>query len=294
MTSANLSAPNIDVIIRYHDPNRWFELERCLFSLACSENVNVRASIVCQRFSESEIENLNRLCSDYQYMGQTLSYQVLNFVNEKPLDARSALLNLGIQRTDYDYIAFLDYDDVIYPHAYSLLIKTIVNEDVAMAFGGIFVKNVIQGSDFSITLSRLDRFKKGQIMDLFVDNFCPIHSYVIDRTSIDTRDLYFDERFTRLEDYEFLIRLCAKYPVSFSHLHDFIGDYYWKDDGSNSTLVESSLTEANRKSWAEAAEMVKQTKNKTIVSPSVLRRLGVSDKNKITIEGLVSRHRVDA
>ncbi len=271
--------PNVDVIIRFHDAKRIFELERCLLALACTEGVFVEAKVICQRFSPGEIEIIKNRVESFEHIGGALEIRVLNYINERPLDARSALLNLGIRNSENRYLAFLDYDDVIYPHGYALLIDKLKKENASIAFGGVYMKHVIQKRDFAITTSKEDKLKKGCLIDLFAENFCPIHSYLIDREKVESKDLYFDEKLPRLEDYHFLLRFCAKYKSSFSALTQMIGDYYWKDDGSNSTLVPSSDTRGNRLAWETARKFIEMEKEAILLAPSVLGSLGIRTKS---------------
>ena len=43
------------------------------------------------------------------------------------------------------------------------------------------------------------------LTDLFARKFCAIHSYVIDRARLGNSELKFDEAFTLLEDYDFVV-----------------------------------------------------------------------------------------
>jgi hypothetical protein len=278
MSLSREELPNVDVIVRFHDAKRVFELERCLLSLACTEEVFVRAKLVCQRFSPSEIADVKNRAKPFEHIGGAVEIEILNYTNERPVDARSALLNLGIRNSESRYLAFLDYDDVIYPHGYKLLIDKLSKEGASITFGGIYMKHVIQKRDFAIATSK-EKHRKGALLDLFIDNFCPLHSYLIDREKVDSADLYFDEKMPRLEDYHFLIRFCAKYQSSFSALAEMIGDYYWKDDGSNSTLVPSSDSEDNRLAWQTARKVIKLEKEAIVLAPGVLNSLGIKTKS---------------
>jgi len=267
--------PVIDVVIRYHDFLRKFELERCLFSLSGVEDVIVNAKIVCQRFSDEQFKLLYLLVSDYKRISGNHQFELFNFTEGEPDDARSALLNLGIKNSHSRYIAFLDYDDVIYPGGYKLLIDTLSRSSCSIAFSNIYLKYVQQGDDYSIVSSRREIDKQGLgLVDLFIDNFCPLHSFVIDRANVDNADLHFDETMSRLEDYDFLIKFCAKYRSNFDLLDQFIGDYYFKDDGSNSTLVFSSQNDENIFAWQSCRERLSETKRVTHLSNAVKSEIG--------------------
>lgn len=58
--------------------------------------------------------------------------------------------------------------------------------------------------------ARADYYKGDGLLALLRQNFCPIHSFVLDRSKVDPEDLYFDQTMWRDEDYDFLIRICAR------------------------------------------------------------------------------------
>ena len=92
------------------------------------------------------------------------------------------------------------------------------------------------------------------MIDLFRANFCPLHSYVLDRSRIDPWDLAFDPTLSWEEDYDLLLRICAKYPSDFSLVTTQIGEYYFKTDDSNPTgLV---LSDAKRSAYEIVSAMI--------------------------------------
>ena len=72
--------------------------------------------------------------------------------------------------------------------------------------------------------------------DLFIDNFIPFHSYVLDRDRIPPHLLEFDETLDRLEDYEFLVKLAVSVPFDFKNQGHPVCEYRIRDDGSNTVV----------------------------------------------------------
>lgn len=266
----------LDVIVRFHDSRRYPELRRALFSLVCQTYRPLSVHVVSQRFEGVEVDRLQRELDPFRELGGDAEILAHNFAAPEPVDARSALINLGIANAVGRYLAFLDYDDVIYPEAYRLLIDELERSDAVVAFGGIAAKRMNVVGDAAITMGKEKVFKEGNLVDLFRDNFCPIHSYVIERARVERECLRFDERLSRHEDYEFLLRLCARYPSSFALVGRFVGDYYLKDDGSNTILVPSSVSTERLAEWRWSGEFVERQRNAIRVDQAVQQAHGVS------------------
>ncbi len=184
---------------------------------------------------------------------------IVNVEAEEGLDLRAHLLNVGVQNLAYRYFAILDSDDYLYGSAYEYLIEQIVQSGVAIAFGNIVRKDVRAFDDFVYTRNRFaDQFRGSGLEDLAIDNFCPIHSFVVDRAVIEPADIRFDEELNRLEDYEFLLRICTKYSSLFSSRSRSVGVYNWHLDGraSNQFAQDGERAQMNRAAWNNARRHV--------------------------------------
>jgi glycosyltransferase involved in cell wall biosynthesis len=287
---SNSSDKTLDVVVRLHDATRVFELSRCLFSMICQTYRPLTINLCTQRFSSLQLQELNAQVANLLALDRSVKFKIHNYATSHPVDARSALLNLGIKRSNGRYLAFLDYDDVIYPNAYELLISELQLSKAAIAFGGINVKKVAIYSDFTITTQKNSPFKGDNLLDLFRGNFCPIHSFVIDRQMVPTESLYVDQFLTRNEDYDLLLRICAESPSNFNKAEVKVGDYYQKNDGSNTTLVPSNHNGENISSWIYAAEFIDSRKRVTPLSAKVRLQLGLSNSNpNLTIGELLDQ-----
>jgi len=149
-------------------------------------------------------------------------------------DGRSRLLNSGIEQATGRYLAFLDDDDIVYPHAYQDLIHQLRAGGCAIAVGGCRVAKLRYEQEGWVVVNLETPFSWGRSrLDLFRENFIPINSFVLDRARLDPSDLYFDPKLSMLEDYEFLLRLGGKYEFDFTKQETLVCEYRIRLDGSN-------------------------------------------------------------
>lgn len=215
---------SITTIIRAHSIGCAPFLERALLSIV-GQSVPTHVIIVCQGFTPDDLGKVEVVAEKHRF-GALASATIVNVPNPEKADLRSKLLNVGIASTTTRFLHFLDFDDLMYPEAYGTLTATLSRTTAAAAFGGITSTyyETIGGRPF--VLRKVREFFGKSKYDVFLDNFCPIHSYVLDLEKIVRDDLYFDESLTALEDYHFLIRILAKYEADFSNIDHQLGEYY--------------------------------------------------------------------
>lgn len=248
------SEAGVDVVVRYHDARRSSELSKCLFSLWTQKHHPVQPIVVTQNVPRPEVD---RVIDEFDW-DELRPRPIVHVVDAAPpADCRARLLNLGMAAGRARYVAFLDFDDLAYPDAYSYLVGRLRAATAAIAFGGIVVKRILWYGDVDFVVSQETPFRGRGLLDLFRDNFCPIHSFVIDRERVAPQDLQFDESMTRLEDYDFLLRLCSRYESDFKGLSQVVGIYRWRVDGGNTIIVPGApASSADEAAWAEARERI--------------------------------------
>jgi hypothetical protein len=280
----------LDVIVRFHDVRRVSELDRAIFSLVSQNYRPLCILLVLQRFTPDAIAATRETLAPLMELGNAPEIKVLNWDETEPADGRSALLNLGIQEASGRYLAFLDYDDVVYPEAYELLIGRLRATQVAIVFGGICACEIEVFDAYYYVRNKTFPFIGQNALDLLRRNFCPIHSFVLHRTKIAERHLFFDPLISRNEDYDFLIRICAQYPSDFHLVNTYVGAYYMKTDGSNTILTESASTAERVAAWEDAESFLEGRRRITPVSTVVQSGLGLNPVSGLTVRRLLDEN----
>ena len=274
----------LDVIIRMHDPARLDELDRAVFSAALSEHRPLTVMVVCQRFTRAELDAVDAMLAQIRAIVPDVGLTVLNRPDPEPRDARSALLNLGLAAATGRFLAFLDYDDVIYPEAYGLLIQELRDTGAAIAFGGVLNAEVSRAGLLPFTLSKRRIFHGSGLAQLLHDNFCPLHSFVVDRHRIRPDTLRIDEALTGQEDYDLLLRICARHPASFRRKDVIVGEYLFKDDGSNINPLAGPGSAGP--GWLAISAAMDARKAALTMAPEVLAGLGITEPGLTVAEAL--------
>nr|WP_314075894.1 glycosyltransferase [uncultured Roseococcus sp.] len=267
----------VDIIMRFHDLHRVDELERAVFSLVGQEMRPLRILLAMQRFSDGEAEAVEARLAPLLALPDPPRLTLLRFGEGFPVDARSALINLGFAAATARYVALFDYDDVLYPEAYRLLVSRLRATDAGIAFARVGVKLVDVFEDFLHVRASTDRFTGNSLIDLFHQNFCPIHSYVVDRARVPADELRFEPQLTLEEDYEFLLRVCARVRSDFELIGTQIGEYYYKTDLSN-TIGTNTAPAPKVLSHMQAAMSFNESRRRlTVLSKEVQADLGVME-----------------
>lgn len=271
----------IDVIVRVHDVARTVELEWALLSLFFQRFSPVRPIVVSQNLSKGDRDILAATVAKFDWVSRGTEPLIEHFEGEPGQDYRSRLLNVGISKAQGQYLAILDSDDFLFENAYEDLIAKLEKSRSAIAFGNIKVRDVRAFPDYVYAVGDNDvDYNIWTIIGgdetkflprLLAANFCPIHSFVVDRMKIAEDDLYFSEELERLEDYEFLLRICSKYQLGLLDEIIYVGVYNWHVGGSNSIVIDESDPERqdvdarialNREKWNRALSRLWQLKTR--------------------------------
>ena len=260
--NAELSNDILSVIIRCHKRERLSFLDEALFSLAIQSWQNLEVIVVIQNGNDEFIKSVSELINKQPFF-EKFRYKVFSVKIPPGVDGRSSLLTYGIKNAAGRYLAFLDDDDVVYQHGYNTLIEQLKNGQGAVAAGGCRLATLKNEFGAWHIEKKEKPFTWGRNhFDLFKDNFVPIHSFVIDRKRINAEDLYFNDNCIPLEDYEFLLRLGAKYIFDFSKIDVFICEYRMHGDNTLEFNPTLDISENHRKS----VEYINKLKEETLYS----------------------------
>jgi hypothetical protein len=184
----------------------------------------------------------------------------------------------------------LDYDDVLYPDAYAILVHELQASASAVAFGGIALKCIATSHavPMGIAFAKLGRPAGSGILDTFRAPFCPFHGMLIDRSRVAPEDLRIDESLPVFEDYELHLRLGTRYPFSYRALSHVIGEYRYRDDGSNTVPLRTDIDAQKQKLWNFYSREMERRRRQLIISPDIQARLGIDPMiPDLTIRGLL-------
>lgn len=223
-------ATKVTVGVRFHDISYLPLLKRCLLSISAQQGVDLSLIVCTQGFSPGQIEDVGTVCE--RFANHSVSdYKVRNVDNPKRLDLRAQLLNSIIEQ-HYDtgratFLAFMDYDDIWFSHALKTLLEPFTYGPFAMSYADVHCADVFYQNGMTYLRDVKDVFDISQHTkaNLFTKSFLPLHSYMFDTSMINKSDLYYDTSFEVLEDYDLLVSLARKYPVSGLRRGELIGLY---------------------------------------------------------------------
>ena len=280
----------VDVIIRFHDMSRLWELERAAFSLAAQEHGPVRLLVVCQRLSVAARDTLTIALRAVIAWSPHTVLEVLNYEQDEPSDARSALVNLGFANLAGRYVGLLDYDDALYPEAYRLLAGALKASGAAIAFARTPVAYADVHAGF-LQIRAIDHpFAGGGLHDLLRANFCPIHSFLIDRERVPAALLHFEPLVTIEEDYAFLLGVCAACRSDFSLIGTDVGLYFYKGDASNTYDRRGLLNLSVQRRLDASRHFIEARRHLLPLAPAVQRQLGIEKPERgLTIRSYLGK-----
>jgi len=218
----------ISIIVRTIKGRKDF-LDQCLFSLYCSDYKNdLEVIIVCQT---SDLEYFDSI-QDLQFLYERNNLKFKYIINPVDFDDRANNLNLGVKACTGRYICFLDDDDIYYPNHISLLFSELSNSDKVWAYSNCCMHH----NNGLVMENKTLPFNRSQFsfLDLWKDNYIPIHSWLIDKERIKI-PIYFDTNLSKLEDYLFLLNLAFNHEPVFVNKITHV--YKVRNDGSNTIPV---------------------------------------------------------
>jgi hypothetical protein len=256
----------IDVIIRFHNPEKLDDLSYCLLSLYGQAYPEVQPIIVLQGFTGTDRARVEEIVEEFDWAITGRRPFVHNIPTGVRGDHRSRLLNEGLGRSEGRYVAFLDYDDCVYQCAYEHLIGRLRTSGAAIAFGGIKRADVTPIGRSYFSLRKWAPYAGKSLLDFLVENCFPIHSFVIDRRRVDAELLKFDESMSKNEDYLFLLRIVSQHRSDLGGLTRIIGEHRVRTDGSNTISITTYPDPQKEAEWEEARRFIDSEKRRLRIS----------------------------
>ncbi len=261
MTDYRYSENTVSTIVRFCAGQSLDFLDRALFSLANQSHPNVQVVVAIQNgypdlvskisslilrqpfFRGAEPEGAEAISEIGQWLGarKKVGNHWIVWVNlPLGMDGRSLLLNIGLGIACGRFIGFLDYDDVLYPHAYEQLVNRIHISGAALAAGGCIIatqRPVPETGAYYTVNKALLVTRPATKADLLLENFLPINTYLVDRRAVHPSYLTFDTNLSANEDYLFLLRIASEYELDLQMLQFPVAEYNQRLDGTNTIQV---------------------------------------------------------
>lgn len=265
---------HVSTILRLHDPARLDRLELALMSLCGQRHPHLSPVIVLQDFCETDELAVRRIAGRLPWRAQSDPPDILNLRGLGPGDHRSKLLNAGLRAATGAYVGFLDFDDWLYPHAYSALIERIRCSGKPVAVGAVAIADMDAASPGGACL-RKRPFPHGRSKyDVFASNTYPIHSFLMKRDV--AQSVLIPETLCALEDYYVLLSILKDHDWDDALVRQPpIADYVYWADGSNSVAGTSGRGTAGLP-WRAAARDIAQLKQDMMIKIPLARLLSMA------------------
>ncbi len=218
--------PEVTTIIRFHKSANLDELENALFSLATMEDVIVKPLIAAQDLDEEMKDKLVSLTKKIPFKQNEEIAIVYYESDDGQGDLRSTMLNESLFGITTRFAAILDYDDLLFPEAYSYLIKQIEDTGKAISFGRVY--ETLYNKEIDLIIQRNNTFEYGYSYDdFFRDNHAPIHSFMLDLEKLDISHLSYHKDHLYMEDYYLTLQLFTSDNANWDSLKNniYLGDY---------------------------------------------------------------------
>lgn len=252
---------DVSIIVRYHSRADAKLLEQALFSL-CIQTVKVQPILILHNCTDEFIDKIETYLRLLPWGRDFKNHWKIKNINSED-DIRSQMLNIGIKLADSNFIGFLDYDDIVYQNAYETLIEQQKKTNAQLVVGGCRKAYLDVLISENIYIIRKTPFldKKVKRLDLLVDNYFPIHSFLINIENMDKEDLYFNESLHALEDYAFILNIFAKYTIDLTVMDIPVCEYRIRNDETHTTPFHDLDSINNLPSWSKGRAFITKLKS---------------------------------
>ncbi|WP_434715340.1 glycoside hydrolase family 99-like domain-containing protein [Paraburkholderia sp. A3RO-2L] len=234
----NSALPVVTTIIRFHKNGDLELLENALLCLLAMRDCIVRPLIAAQDLSEQQKGALRCLLEAYPWSAKYPPVVQYFHSDDGAGDLRSRMMNEALKSVDTRYAAFLDYDDLMLPTAYSSLVARLEKTGKAVTFGRVY-QSLYQSKRARI-VERRRTYEFGSGYDEFLNrNHAPIHSFLLDMRKLDlSRLVYFDDQ-QYMEDYLLTLQIFSAENTDWESLANsiYVGDYIHSIDRAHTLAM---------------------------------------------------------
>jgi hypothetical protein len=255
----------LSVVVRFHEGANINLLKRALYCLLDEVTISREVIVMVQFTNEAVLAEVSDICERLFVTG---CCRVAGISVAPGEDRRGELLATGVALAEGRYLAFLDYDDMLFLTGVSKSVALCEAEgaDLAIAQSLVaFVEGVFP-EDFIVAKERFVRKPPKNPFALLLLNFAPLCAFVVSRAFLLRTGINFSSKLARLEDYEFLLRVLAAGKITLSPLATDVvnGQYNLNVDVGGTTLAKDlspdvGVRQRERTMWEAARGGVRAT-----------------------------------
>jgi hypothetical protein len=237
-TIVNSQLPQVTVIIRIHKDGNLSLLENALGCLCAMQNCICLPLIAAQDLTKEQADRLNLIVNRFEWH-RDFRPQVKHYASHLGRgDLRSKMLNESLQVVNTKYAAFLDYDDLLMPFAYDLLIGKMQAARKLIAFGRVY--RTLYDTSRSLIIDRARQFEYGyDYSDFIAHNSIPLHSFIMDVEGLCLEHVVWSDDQMFMEDYFLTLQLFTASNADWRGLRDntYVGDYVHSIDRAHTLAI---------------------------------------------------------
>ncbi len=231
--------PCVTTIVRYHQAGNLSLLQNALLSLAAMKNCRVIPLIAAQNLDPSRTREVERLLQSIPWPSDVRPRLHHYRSTDKNSDLRARMLTESLKLVNTKYAAFLDYDDLVFAHAYEWMIGRLIKTGKAVTFGRVYsTRHCVDSGRF---WHRQKEFVEGRDYEQFLQlNHAPLHSIMFDISQLDLEYLEYHDEQCYLEDYFLTLQLISSENTDWLSLNEnyYVGDYLHSDCGNTLATID--------------------------------------------------------
>lgn len=235
-STIDIHTPVVSTIIRFHAFEEIKLLQKALYSLLSQGNCIVQPVVAVQDLSDDMLTQLQAVLSAMPWENQYLPIIQKYYSDENQKDLRARMLNEPLKNVKTRYVAFLDYDDILFPHAYAWLLNRLEKTGKNASFGNIYTTVIANNA----ILKRYVVYDYGKTYaDFWQANHTPLHGFMLDLSKIDVKQIEYDPAMKYMEDYYLTLQVFGEKDTDWESLRHkkFIGDYCHYQDKDQTLAI---------------------------------------------------------
>ena len=121
--------------------------------------------------------------------------------------------NFAIQKAKGEFIAFLDCDDIWYPKKLEKQLPLFADTEVGLVYSDSIFFN--QDDQESRAYSKHKPYRGNCFRELLTDYILSMETVIVRKTTLESMDHWFDERFNAIEEYELFVRIGEQWKIDY-------------------------------------------------------------------------------